>query len=226
MVCLLSCTGKLLEHFINRRILWHLESNSLLTLTQTGYRQHRSTEDQEKKKVLAVFFDLSKAFDTVWKEGLLLKLLRNGVCEKMYNWPHNFLFQRTARVKLDGTLSNLVKMREGVLQDGIISPTLFIVYCLYKRPSDCLINSHFELFVHHLYKRPTNCFTKSHFEHLHADNLAVWCLESSTATATYRMQNTIKNVSEWTSKWALNIIIIPHLYSALFLRNTFKGALH
>ena len=33
---------------------------------------------QEKKDVLAVFFDLSNAFDKVWKEGLLVKLLRTS----------------------------------------------------------------------------------------------------------------------------------------------------
>ena len=89
-VTLLTCIGKLLERAINRRLLWHLESNSPLTKTQTGYRQNRSTEDQlayltqdienaiqENKKIIAVFFDLSKAFDKVWKKGLLLKIMRN-----------------------------------------------------------------------------------------------------------------------------------------------------
>jgi hypothetical protein len=139
-VSLLSCIGKLLERIVNKRLLWHLESNSILADTQSGYRQHHSTEDQlayftqniedafqEKKKVLAVFFDLSKAFDTVWKEGLLLKLMRAGVGGKMYRWLSGFLFQRTARVKLDGKLSRQVKNREGVPQGGVISPTLFIV---------------------------------------------------------------------------------------------------
>ena len=96
-ISLLSCVGKLLERIINKRLIWHLESNSVLASIQTGYRQFRCTEDQlalltqdiedafqEKKKVLAVFFDLSKAFDKVWKEGLLLKLLRAGVHGKMY----------------------------------------------------------------------------------------------------------------------------------------------
>ena len=85
LISLLSCVGKLLERIINKRLTWHLESNSVLALTQTGYQQFRSTGDhealltqdvedafQEKKKVLTVFFDLSKAFDRVWKEGLLL----------------------------------------------------------------------------------------------------------------------------------------------------------
>ena len=90
----------------------------MLSPTQTGYRKHRSTEDQlaylaqniedafqEKRKVLEVFFDLSNAFDKVWKEGLLVKLLRTGVRSKMYMSIQHFLFARTARVKLDGILS-------------------------------------------------------------------------------------------------------------------------
>ena len=112
---LLSCVGKLMEC---RRMLWFLETHDILSPTQTGYRQNRSTEDQwaylaqeienafqEKKKALAVFFDLSKAFDKVWKEGLLSKILDAGITGKMFHWVRGFLFQRTARVKLDGCLS-------------------------------------------------------------------------------------------------------------------------
>ena len=37
---------KALERIITKRLFLHLESNSLLAQTQTGYRQHWSTEDQ------------------------------------------------------------------------------------------------------------------------------------------------------------------------------------
>ena len=133
-ISLLSCVGKLLETMINRRLINHLESNNVLSPTQTGYRKHRSTEDQlaylaqniedafQEKKVLAVFFDLSNAFDKVWKEGLLVKLLRTGVRSKMYMWIQHFLFARTARVKLDGILSKKVCLREGVPQGGVLFP--------------------------------------------------------------------------------------------------------
>jgi len=195
-ISLLSCIGKLLERIINRRLIWHLESHSILTPTQTGYRQHHSTEDQlaylaqsiedafqEKKKVLSVFFDLSKAFDTVWKEGLLFKLQNAGVRGKMYNWLNNFLYQRTARVKLDNTLSNLVKIREGVPQGGVISPTLFLVY----------INDITSTVPMHVSNT------------LHADDFAVWCAEQHTSTATHRIQTAINNVSDWADEWALKL---------------------
>ena len=46
----------------------------------------------------------------------------------MYKWIHCFLQDRSARVKLDGYMSESVKMREGVPQGGVISPTLFLLY--------------------------------------------------------------------------------------------------
>ena len=54
----------------------------------------------------------------------------------MYMWIQHFLFARTLKVKLDGILSknkrkqNKTKVcpREGVPQDGVLSPTLFLVY--------------------------------------------------------------------------------------------------
>nr|KAG5708055.1 hypothetical protein BaRGS_025193 [Batillaria attramentaria] len=126
---------------INKRLMWHLESNNLITKEQTAFRKNRSTEDQlvylaqsienafqEKKKVVATFIDLSKAFDKVWKDGLLLKLLTAGIAGRMFSWIKSFLCHRTARVKLDSSLNHTVKIREGVPQGGVISPTLFVVF--------------------------------------------------------------------------------------------------
>lgn len=46
---------------------------------------------QAKKVTLAVFIDLQKAFDKVWKYGLLVKLLRYGISGRMYNWTKTYL---------------------------------------------------------------------------------------------------------------------------------------
>ena len=132
------------------------------------------TQDiEDKKKVLAVFFVLSNAFDKVWKEGLLLKLLRAGVHGKMYKWLGDFLFNRTARVKLDGTISRQVKLREGVPQGGVVSPTFFLVYM--------------------------DDITTTVPNNLHADDFAVWCAKEHITTAVHRIQNTIINVDVKTT---------------------------
>ena len=80
-ISLLSCLGKVMERMVSTRLLKDLEENHLLSNTQSAYRKNRSTEDQlvylaqqienafqEKKKLLSVFVDLTKAFDKVWKK--------------------------------------------------------------------------------------------------------------------------------------------------------------
>lgn len=84
-----------MEWLVNTILNCFPETNAPLSPAQTGYRQQRNTEDQlayiiqdientfkEKKEVLAVF-DISHTFDTVWKEGLMLNILRTGVTHNM-----------------------------------------------------------------------------------------------------------------------------------------------
>ena len=195
-ISLLSCVGKLMERMVNRRLISHLEKNNILSSTQTGYRKFRSTEDQlaylaqdienafqEKKKLLAVFFDLSRAFDKVWKEGLILKLLQTGVRKNMHMWIHHYLFARTARVKLDGHLSKKVCLKEGVPQGGVLSPTLFLVYI-----NDVLAT---------IPRQVSNT--------LHADDLAIWTASEHTGTATYRIQQAVNNIDQWTQDWGFEV---------------------
>ena len=67
--------------------MWSLESQGLLTEIQCGFRKNHSTLDHlvrfetfirdafvQKQHVLAIFFDLEKAYDTTWKHGILSDL--------------------------------------------------------------------------------------------------------------------------------------------------------
>ena len=195
-ISLLSCLGKTLERMINKRLQWHLEDNNLITKEQTAFRKHRSTEDrltylaqsvenafQEKKKTVATFVDLSKAFDKMWKKGLLLKLLRAGVTGHMFKWIKSFMCHRTARVKLVGNLSNIVKIKEGVPQGGVISPTLFIIF----------INDITANLSRHISRA------------LHADDLAMWNASELTQTATIRMQEALNKTCKWAKDWGVTI---------------------
>jgi hypothetical protein len=70
----------------------YIESENITGHGQAAFRQYKSTEDQTthisqvisnafqaKQVILAVFIDLQKAFDKVWKDGLMVKLLRYGI---------------------------------------------------------------------------------------------------------------------------------------------------
>ena len=195
-ISLLSCLGKTMERLVNSRLQYHLEKNCLLNPIQSGYRKNRNTEDQVtllvqdienafqmKMKTIAVFVDLTAAFDKVWKEGLLLKILKKQISGNMYNWIRNYLFQRTARVKIDGYKSSLVKIREGVPQGGVISPTLFII------------------FIDDITEKLTNHICRA----LHADDLAVWTASENLATAYVRMQMTLEKLGKWAQEWLVTI---------------------
>ncbi|XP_076467650.1 uncharacterized protein LOC143298654 [Babylonia areolata] len=81
---------------------WNIGKNRNTEVQITLLKQNIEDGFQQKMRTLAVFVDLSKAFDRVWKECILFKLLQKKVCGKMFFWIRSYLFNRTARVKLEG----------------------------------------------------------------------------------------------------------------------------
>ena len=53
---------------------------------------------------------------------------KGGVTGCMHQWISKNLTDRKARVHVDGTYSRKKTLREGVLQEGVVSPTLFLVF--------------------------------------------------------------------------------------------------
>ena len=61
-------------------------------------------------------------------EGLLVKLLRNGIASSMFNWIKSYLYNRKARVSVDRIHSKKILLRHGVPRGGVLSPTLFLLF--------------------------------------------------------------------------------------------------
>lgn len=195
-ISLTSCICKTMERIVNQRLQLYLETESIIVPEQAGFRQYKSTEDQTthlsqviedafqaKKVTLAVFIDLQKAFDKVWKDGLLVKLLRCGIAGNMYQWTKSYLYNRRARVMVDGRCSRKVLLRQGVPQGGVLSTTLFI------------------LFINDIISE----LPKGIHAALYADDLALWCTEEYATTASYRMQIALNTVSAWADRWCVTI---------------------
>ena len=122
---------------VNERLIWYLEKNKFLSPYQCGFRNHRSTVDHlirletfirnafiKKHHVVAVFFDLQKAYDTTWKYGILSDLYEIGLRGNLPIFISNFLSDRTFQVLYATTLSDIYVQEEGVPQGAILSTTL------------------------------------------------------------------------------------------------------
>ena len=137
-ISLTSCVCKTMERMINSRLVWYLESNNLISPFQSGFRYGRSTNDHlvrletfirdtfiKKEHLVAVFFDLEKAYDTTWKYGILNDLHDLGLKGRLPSFISNFLSDREFKVRVGSTLSDTHQQEMGVPQGSILSVTLF-----------------------------------------------------------------------------------------------------
>lgn len=58
------------------------------------------------KEIRVVFLDISRAFDTVWHNGLIAKLQRIGVRGPLLRWILTYLTDRRQRVCINGCYSH------------------------------------------------------------------------------------------------------------------------
>ena len=81
-----------------------------------------------KESTLAAFIDMEKAFDSVWRDGLLVKMHKLGIRGKVWSWISDFLSDRTARCYLKGSHGVEFFTFVGLPQGSVISPILFIIF--------------------------------------------------------------------------------------------------
>ena len=118
-IALTICLCKTLERMINKRLVWFLESNDLITKFQSGFRAERRINDNlvrlekfirdafiKPEHVVAVFFNLEKD-DTTWRYGILKDLHNFGLKGRLPNFIKSFLEDRTIQVRVGSTLSDL-----------------------------------------------------------------------------------------------------------------------
>ena len=79
--------------------------------------------NNKKQKVFGCFVDLKKAFDSVWRSGLLYKLIENeNVSNFFYNIIKNMYRQTEVAVKSKDNLSDFVFIDRGVKQGDNLRP--------------------------------------------------------------------------------------------------------
>ena len=187
-IALTCCLCKTLERMINARLVWYLEINNLISPVQSGFRSERSTNDNlvrletfirdafvKKEHVVAVFFDLEKAYDTTWKYGILRDLHELGVKGRLANFLESFLVERSFQVRVGSTLSDTFRLSQGVPQGSILSTTLFNIK----------INS------------IMNCLDPKTDGSLYVDDFCMCYRSKSMRTIERHLQQCINRIEDW-----------------------------
>nr|VZI16281.1 unnamed protein product [Spirometra erinaceieuropaei] len=136
-ISLLNIAGKIFARILLKRLNNHLEQ-SLLPENQCGFRRHRGNTDmifaarqlQEKCQEMrthlhSTFVDLTKAFDTVNREGLWKIMQKFGCPERFTQMVRQLHDGMMARVTDNGAVSEAFAVTNGVKQGCVLAPTLF-----------------------------------------------------------------------------------------------------
>ena len=226
-ISLTNTIVKIAEKLIKYRLVYFLENNNIFIKQQSGFRSHRNTTDNIfyfKQKCLEAFgkkhsnatmkvggilFDIEKAFDKVWHEGLLYKMHQLKVPKKIAIWIRNFISERKFYVDVNGKFSNEHIIQTGVPQGAILSPILFLIFIndipltinKYRYDSSSL------LFADDLFHFSTNTNLKylqaklQQYLHLLEKWLVKWRLKTATNKCTYSIyteHNTCDNELQLT----------------------------
>ena len=128
-ISLLNFLGKVYAKLLNKKLVKHLEENQIIKPSQHGFRKKKSTSTliaqlyeriarekgtDRKTMVTMVLRDISKAFDKVWHEGLIYKMLNMGLEENLLCTLADFLRDRSAYIKVNKTKGTPFNLEAGV----------------------------------------------------------------------------------------------------------------
>ena len=140
-IALLPTLSKVFEKLIHKRVTSFLTKFDLLYSDQYGFQSKKSTTDailkftdkcydalNNKKALISVYIDFSKAFDTVDHVILLKKLEIYGFRGAILGWFQSYLSARHQYVEMKGSKSSLQSNPCGVPQGSVLGPLLFLIY--------------------------------------------------------------------------------------------------
>ena len=194
-ISLLPVCGKIFEKCIYNSLYSYLESNDILSKSQSGFRKGDSCISQllaitheiysnfdayPSLETRGVFLDISKAFDRVWHEGLLYKLKSYGISGPLLILIKSFLANRFQRVVLNGQTSCWKEILAGVPQGSILGPLFFLIF-INDIPEGIQSNINF-----------------------FADDTSIFSVMKDSISASITLNEDLHLISKWAYSWKMS----------------------
>ena len=140
-ISLCATMGKILEKIYLKSFNRFLDEKNKRRPRQCGFAKGRSAQEsvikladdisnafKKGQHVIGVFIDLEKAFDKLWHNGVLYKLLKDEAPLPLIKIIASFLLNRTFQIKDGDILSSIRELGASAPQGGTSSPPIFTYY--------------------------------------------------------------------------------------------------
>lgn len=141
------------------------------------------TAREHHKFVFAVCMDIKSAYDSVWRDGLVYKMVSLGVVGKIALWIQCYLSNRKCKVKWRGFVTGAENQDIGVPQGGVLSPLLFM------------------LFMHDVFETAVG----SAKIFVYADDVFILSTDGDADRALGSLQDTMRRFQQWCDFWHFQV---------------------
>ncbi|GFV70817.1 RNA-directed DNA polymerase from mobile element jockey [Trichonephila clavipes] len=193
-ISLLSSLSKAYEFVLLNRLNQHCIARNIIIPEQHGFVTQCSTVTQllrvtelihhgfqNNQATGMLFVDIATAFDKIWHDGLLSKMMRLGFSDQLIKIIHSYLNSREFRVRVENSLSTPRPILSGVPQGSLLGPKLFNLYI--------------------------NDIPKAVEVHLamYADNTAIFTQNIYNCNIIERLQNYLIRLETWLNDWKIKV---------------------
>ncbi|RZC42429.1 RVT 1 domain containing protein [Asbolus verrucosus] len=193
-ISLPSILAKVTEKIIHNRLEKILRAKNIKLDTQFGFKKHHNTVQQlirivndisinfnKDNNTVMTLYDIEKAFDKVWVEGLIYKMIKYGIEPNFIKLIYSYLTDRKIIVQVGNSQSKARRTEREVPQGSVLGPALF------------------SLFITDITHFPKTKMA------LYADDTAIYAHSHSAQVACKQIQIHTNMLEQYYKKWKIQL---------------------